>query len=89
MAAMAETTATDRKASAAEVRVHAPMLRRLAAEVGVTDLRVRDNGSVVVHSDQPGYHQTMELSRRASALVGARVQVITDDVPAAADATPL
>lgn len=29
-------------------------LRQLAAEVGVTDVRLRDNGSVVVHSDVPG-----------------------------------
>jgi hypothetical protein len=89
MGAMARTTAAERKASAAEVRAHADAVRQLAADVGVTDLRLRSNGSVVVHSDEPGYRQVTELSQRVGVVVGCYVHVITDDVPGAADAQPL
>lgn len=86
---MARTTAADRKASADDVRAHVEELRQLAAEVGVTDVRLRDNGSVVVHSDEPGYRQVIELTKRLSPIVGCYVHVITDDVPGAADAEAL
>jgi hypothetical protein len=86
---MARTTASDRKASAAEVRDHLEEVRRLAAEIGVTNLRLSDDGSVVVRSDAPGYGQVIELSNRLSSILGCYVHVITDDVPAAAEAQPL
>ncbi|MDP8929036.1 MAG: hypothetical protein M3O70_10810, partial [Actinomycetota bacterium] len=59
------------------------------AEVGVSDVRLRDNGSVVVHSHDTGYRQVIELSKRLSPVVGCYVHVITDDVPGAADAQAL
>lgn len=83
---MSRATTTDRKASAEEVREHARALRELGAQLGVTPVRVRDDGTVVVHADEPGYRQALRLSARASALVGADVYVITDHVPGAADA---
>ncbi|MDP9021427.1 MAG: hypothetical protein M3N57_01740 [Actinomycetota bacterium] len=86
---MTRTTTTDRKASAEEVRKHAKALRALAAELGVDPVRVRDDGTVVVHADEPGYRQALEASARASALVGTYVHVITDDVPGAVDAQEL
>lgn len=86
---MSQTTVTDRKASAAEVRAHADQLHRLAGEVGVSNVRLRDEGTVVVHSDELGYRQVVDLSRRISQVVGCYVHVITDDVPAAADARPV
>jgi hypothetical protein len=89
MASMARATVADRKASAAEVRAHADTLRQLAAEVGVTDVRLHANGTVVVHSEAPGYRQVIELAKRISPVVGCHVHIITDDVPAAADAQAL
>lgn len=89
MVAMSNATTTDRKASAAEVRAHAKHLRRLAEEVGVTDPRLRDDGTVVVHSERPGYRDAVALSQRLSDLVGCYVHVITDDVPGADDALPV
>lgn len=86
---VSQTTITDRKASAAEVRAHAEQLRQLAGEVGVSDVRLRGEGTVVVHSDELGYRQVVELLRRISQVVGCYVHVITDDVPAAADARPV
>ncbi len=89
MNVVSQTTVTDRKASAAEVRAHADQLHRLAGEVGVSNVRLRDEGTVVVHSDELGYRQVVDLSRRISQVVGCYVHVITDDVPAAADARPV
>jgi hypothetical protein len=86
---MAKATAADRKASAAEVRAHIDQVRRLATEAGVTDLRLRADGTVIVHSEQPGYRDVVALSRRLSEVVGCYVHVITDDVPGADDAMPV
>ena len=86
---MSKAITTDRKASAAEVRAHAESLRRIAKEVGVTDPRLRDDGTVVVHSEHPGYRDVVVLSQRLSDLVGCYVHVITDDVPGADDALPV
>lgn len=86
---MARATTTDRKASVEEVRKHARELRELAAELGVGPVGVRDDGTVVVHADEPGYRQALDMSERASTLVGCYVHVITDDVPGAADAREL
>lgn len=49
-----------------EVRAHADQLHRLAGEVGVSNLRLRDGGTVVVHSDELGYRKVVDLSRRIS-----------------------
>lgn len=86
---MARATTTDRKASAQEVRKHADALRAEAAELGIGPLAVRDDGTVVVHAVKPGYRQALDMSARASELVGVYVHVITDDVPGAADALEL
>jgi hypothetical protein len=86
---MTRATTTDRKASADEVRKHAAALRAVAAELGIAPVAVRDDGTVVVHADDPGYRQALDMSARASELVGVYVHVITDDVPGAADAREL
>lgn len=86
---MPRTTATDRKASADEVRTHTSALRELGSQIGVGPVRVRDDGTVVVHADKPGYRQALEFSARATDLVGSYVHVITDDVPGAARAEEL
>ncbi len=69
-----------------------PTLRRFApaaARLALTDVRVRSDGTVVVHSDEPGYRSVLRLSESASELVGTYVHVITDDVPGAAGASEL
>jgi hypothetical protein len=86
---MTRATTTDRKASVREVRKHAAALRAVAADLGIGPVAVRDDGTVVVHADEPGYQQALQMSARASELVGVYVHVITDDVPGAADAREL
>ncbi len=87
--AMARVTATDRKASAEELRKHADAVRAVAAELGVGPVAVRDDGTIVMHADEPGCRQALDMSARASELIGLYVHVITDDVPGAADALEL
>jgi hypothetical protein len=73
----------DRKATAREVLNRSADVRRLADAVGLTSPRLRDDGTIVVHSDEPGYRAVTRLSSALSELVGAYVHVITDDVPGA------
>lgn len=71
------------------MRTHAEHLHRVAEEVGVSDPRLREDGTVVVYSEQPGYRDVVALSQRLSELLGCYVHVITDDVPGANDALPV
>lgn len=80
---MPRATLIDRKAAFDEVTAHAATVRQLAADLGLSDLRLRRDGTVVVHSDEPGYRAVTRLSAAASDLIGAYVHVITDDVPGA------
>lgn len=80
---MANIATTDRKATAEEVRAHARALRGLAARSGLETPRLRDDGTVVVRSPEPGYRTVLEFAGLAASEVGAYVHVITDDVPAA------
>ncbi len=84
-----DAVVADRKARADEVRAHAPAVRRLAAGLELSAVRVRDDGALVIHAEEPGYHTANQLSAAASAVVGAYVHVITDDVPGARSALPL
>jgi hypothetical protein len=86
---MFDVTVVDRKATSSEVLEHAVALRNLADDLNLGDLRLRGDGTVIVHSDEAGYRAVIRLSSSASALVGTYVHVITDDVPAAAGAQPL
>lgn len=82
-------TTVDRKATAAEVEAHGPAVREAASRLGLSDVRVRDDGTVVVHSPELGYRSVLRLSAAASEVAGRYVQVITDDVPGAAGAREL
>lgn len=86
---MSTAVASDRKATGSEVRAHAAAIRRQAAELGLAAPRVRDDGTVVIHSPDPGYRTANRLSAAASGVVGTYVHVITDDVPGAATARDL
>lgn len=69
----------ERNASAEEVAAHEEQLRGLAAATGLSGFQVRQDGLVVVHSGEAGYHSVARFSTEASRLVGAWVQVVTDD----------
>ncbi|MGI9120144.1 MAG: hypothetical protein ACR2G7_08515 [Acidimicrobiales bacterium] len=86
---MPNALAADRKAAPEEVLARADSIRQAALELGLARPRLRDDGTVVVHSDEPGYHAATLLSAEASRVVGAYVHVITDDVPGAATAQEL
>lgn len=87
MAVMSHTTITDRLATRDEVIARRDALRHLADEHGLANPRVSATGTVVVHSDDPGYRRVRRFATAASDLVGAWVNVVTDDVEAAQVAT--
>jgi hypothetical protein len=86
---VSDAVAADRKATEAEVRAHGAAIRRLADEFGLGGVRVRDDGAVVIHATDAGYHTANRLSAASGQVVGAYVHVITDDVPGAASAREL
>ena len=86
---MSDALAADRKATRDEAVAHASSLRESAARLGLGSLRIRDDGTLVIHSDDPGYKTANRLSVIAGHVVGAYVHVITDDVPGAAAAQEL
>ena len=81
---MSDAPAADRKATRDEVVAHASSLRESVARLGLGSLRIRDDGTLAIHSDDPGYKTANRLSVIAGHVVGAYVHVITDDVPGAA-----
>lgn len=85
---MSEPTTEDR-ASAEMVRAHAQALRDAAHRAGVTDVRLRDDGALVVHATAPGYRQVIDLVGRARMITGAYVHVVTDDGPGIEGVRPL
>lgn len=89
MAGMAEVVVADRKATLVEVRNHSEAVRGEARSLGLGAPKVRQDGTVVVSSTDPGYGPANRLSAALSALVGSYVHVITDDVPGAASASEL
>lgn len=86
---MGSTALDDRKATLSEVKEHRATIREAAVALALGEPRVLGDGTIVVHSDEPGYRATNELSLRVTAVVGAYVHVITDDVSAAETARPL
>ncbi|MBN9611833.1 MAG: hypothetical protein J0I11_21270 [Actinobacteria bacterium] len=87
---MSRAIINDRRASWSDVDRRRSELRRVAAECGLTDVRLRDDGALIVHAIDHGYRSTGRFAVAAAGLVGAYVHVITDDVPAAGgEAVPL
>jgi hypothetical protein len=85
---MASTALADRQATAQEVREHARAIRKLVDKFSLSNARLRGDGTVVVHSDEPGYRSVLRLSAAATDVVGTYVHVISDDaVNASAIAT--
>lgn len=74
----------DRRATAGEVTAKRVELRALASRHRFDAINVAADGMIVVHTDDPGYRNVARFAGEASRLVGAYVQVITDNVAAAA-----
>jgi hypothetical protein len=66
-----------------DIRAHRAALLAAAEDFGLSRLRVRDDGALVVRASRPGYESVLRFAAHAAALVGAYVHVLTDDVPAA------
>jgi len=64
-------------------------IRQFAADLGLTNPRIRDDGTVVVHSTSLAIVQVFRLSDLATDEFGVYVLVITDDVPGAVGAQDL
>ena len=80
---MARVGVGDRRADADEVIAHRDELRQAAAAASLTGTRLRDDGTIIIHSDEPDYGQLVRFATSAARIVGTCVHVITDDVPAA------
>jgi hypothetical protein len=76
---MASTALADRHATAQEVREHARAIRKLVDRFGLSNARLRPDGTVVDHSDEAGYRSILRLSAAATEVVGTYVHVISDD----------
>lgn len=83
MDAMSNLATGDRSATRDEVVAARKTLRQLAHRHGLSQPRVDAVGTVIVHSDAPGYSAVMRYADAAAKTVGAWVNVITDDAPAA------
>lgn|GEM_PF-6217326 len=82
-------TVHDTPATAEQVREHAAALRDAARAADVSDVRLLDDGTLVVHTSQRSYRPIMAFARRARHVVGCHVNVISDTVPDAKDAAAL
>ncbi|MGH9057623.1 MAG: hypothetical protein ACRDYY_17450 [Acidimicrobiales bacterium] len=80
---MSNLAVGDRSATRAEVLAARKVLRQLARRHGLSDPRVDVAGTVIVHSSDPGYAALMRYADAAAKTVGAWVNVISDDAPAA------
>jgi hypothetical protein len=78
---------SDRRASWSEVAAHRAELRRRVLACGLREPRLREDGAIVVHAQEPGYRMTGRFAAEAAAVVGTYVHVLTDDVPGASGAS--
>lgn len=86
---MSGTVLNDRLATRDEIVKLRGQLRELAASEKLSDVRVDATGTVIVHSEALGYGPLRRFATAASSRIGAWVNVITDDVPAAEVQTEL
>ena len=77
------------RAIADQVRRQAEQIRAAARDIGATDVRLLDNRTVLIHAEDEGYRDVIELGLRVDEIVGTYVHIITDDAPAAEGARPL
>lgn len=80
---MSDLLTADRLATMAEVLAKRAELRSMAERYGFEDVALTDDGILIVPNAGPSYRRIARFAGEASRLVGAYVQIITDDVPAA------
>jgi ABC-type sugar transport system substrate-binding protein len=80
---MSSLVTGDRSATRAEVLAARKVLRQLASQHGLSRPRVDVTGTVVVHSEEPGYSAVRRYATAAAGQLGVWVNVITDDASAA------
>ena len=78
---MARTIEDDRTATRGEIAKHRDALRKLASRYGLSEPRLTEDGVVIVHSAEPGYRSVGRFTVDATAVIGHRPYVITDDGP--------
>lgn len=71
-------------ATAAQVRKAAAKLRETATRLGLSELRVADDGTIVLHVDNDATHRpVIRFLNDATTLLGAEPYVVTDDAAGA------
>jgi ABC-type sugar transport system substrate-binding protein len=80
---MSSLVTGERRATRAEVLAARKALRELAKAQGLSEPRVDAVGTVIVHSDDPGYGPVMRYADAATKALGVWVNVVTDDATAA------
>jgi hypothetical protein len=72
------------RASGAQLRRARRRLQRLADELGLSNLRLAQDGTLVVHvDDDPSYRPVLKFVTEATLILGAEPHVVTDDAPIA------
>jgi len=79
---MSSLVTGDRSATRAEVLAARKVLCQLAGQYGLGRPRVDVTGTVVVHSEEPGYAAVRRYATAAARRLGVWVNVITDDASA-------
>jgi hypothetical protein len=83
MGGMSHATAADQVATHDEVVAQRVMLRRLAREHGLAQPRVPATGTVIAHSDSPGYRAVRAVRHGGIQRRWRMGKCVTDEVPAA------
>ena len=74
----------ERVATADQIRKSRSQLTQLAAGLQLSDLRMTNDGTLLLHVDRdPGYRPVIKLVAAATQLLGAVPRVVTDDAPSA------
>lgn len=71
-------------ATADQLRKAHQQLTEMAGRLALSDLRVADDGTVLVHVDRdPGYRPVIRFVNEATRLLGAVPRVVVDSAPGA------
>jgi hypothetical protein len=72
------------RATAAQVRRARGRLQQVADELGLSNLRLATDGTLVVHvDDDPSYRQVLKFVTETSRILGSEPHFVTDDAPIA------
>ncbi|MGH9107245.1 MAG: hypothetical protein ACRDZX_15725 [Acidimicrobiales bacterium] len=74
----------ERVATADQIRKSRWQLTQLAAGLQLSDLRMTNDGTLLLHVDRdPSYRPVIKFVAAATQLLGAVPRVVTDDAPSA------